>query len=357
MSSALFATASVAEDRIWVINNGDGDVSVVASSPPRTVTRLKFDAQPIDLAVSKTDHLAFVALEGANGPLIAYDAVSAQAVWRAEAGVALQEIDLAAGPDGGVALAAIGERSIILFDIATGRRIAQSQLPGKAKMIAANGPRRRAAIAGVGGSRRIGVFDLSTIDGARETASPSGGMSFGGGLTRQAAAPRRGLVIGQIDGLNGFEVGDVLEPSDVRRVKHDKSLGLPSLIKALGFLNTDGFSRCHGVAVNKDESEVWATCGKNLNVHTLETPGYPPAAYMRLPSRGLWVTFSSDGARAYVSMPDENAILIVDAASKQFIETILVGEDPVRAVAVTVEKPSTDPLAPSDESRESKDAQ
>ncbi len=342
LATAFWRTGAAAEERIWIINNGDRDVSVAAPAPPNggarpETARLQFEARPVALAAVDAAGLVFVALAGDEGAIVAYDAASLKELWRAEAGVSLREIDIAADPAGGAMLVALGKQTLVSLNPASGKEIGRSKVHASAKMVSTGADRSFAAIAGYGGSRKVGIFDLSRRAAADDEAPSGGVISFGGGLARQAAAPRRGLIIGQLDGLNGFEVGDLSNPSGVRRVKHDNSLGLPSLIKELGFLNLDGFSRCYGLAVNGDETEVWATCGKNLNVHSLVETGYPQIAHMKLPSRGLWAAFSPDGARAYVSLSDEDAVLVIDAASKQFIETIPVGDDPVRAVAVSID--------------------
>jgi hypothetical protein len=144
------------------------------------------------------------------------------------------------------------------------------------------------------------------------------------------------LVFANVDGLVGFEVGDLRTGLVLDRVAAD------------GFdKDAAGKYECpsHGIALTPDGRELWIADGVQNRLHVFDASIYPPVerAAISLPTQPRWITFSVDGRYAYASTGD-----VVDAAartvvgalrdaagakvsSEQLIEIDFLGGRPIRA--------------------------
>ena len=118
------------------------------------------------------------------------------------------------------------------------------------------------------------------------------------------------LVFVNVNGLLGFEVGDVQSGKKLYRVEVQgykqgpvKRHGCPS----------------HGIALTPDEKELWVADGANCAIHVFDATVMPPgqATTIHLKEFPGWVSFSMDGRYGYISTGD-----IVDAATKQIVATL-----------------------------------
>jgi DNA-binding beta-propeller fold protein YncE len=113
-----------------------------------------------------------------------------------------------------------------------------------------------------------------------------------------------------INGLLGFEVGDIKSGKKLHRVEVEgykqgavKRHGCPS----------------HGVALTPDEKELWVVDGANNAVHIFDATVMPPKQGMSIKLRDSpgWVSFSIDGRVAYLSTGE-----MIDASTKKVIAAL-----------------------------------
>ena len=115
------------------------------------------------------------------------------------------------------------------------------------------------------------------------------------------------LAFANIDGLVGFEVGDLrtgLILDQVAASGYDKDAAA----------NYECPS--HGIAFTPDGRELWVADGVQNRLHVFDAGVYPPVerAAVDLSAQPRWVAFSVDGRFAYSSTGD-----IVDAAARKII--------------------------------------
>ena len=129
------------------------------------------------------------------------------------------------------------------------------------------------------------------------------------------------LAFVNVNGLNGFEVGDVQTGEVLHRVV-PPGYGEWSRDQ----INGEG-NPSHGIAVSPDDSEIWVTDNINSMLHVFDLTTMPPSYLqsVHLPARGrpgeheileypYWVTFGLDGRYAYPSTGH-----VVDAATKEIV--------------------------------------
>jgi hypothetical protein len=147
---------------------------------------------------------------------------------------------------------------------------------------------------------------------------------------------RETLVFANVDGLVGFEVGDLQTGLPLDRVIVDGSE--PSTWEKYECPS-------HGIALTHDESELWVADGVDNRFHIYDAKTYPPVISRTIDVRGQprWITFSIDGRYAYPSNGDviERASMKVVASledeqsslvqSEKMIEIDFSGRNPVRA--------------------------
>lgn len=123
------------------------------------------------------------------------------------------------------------------------------------------------------------------------------------------------LVFVNINGLLGFEVGDIktgkmLHRVEVKGVEQGpvKRHGCPS----------------HGIAMTQDEKEIWVVDGHNKLIHIFDATVMPPKQGVSIKVRDDpgWISFSIDGKVAYSSTGE-----IFDVASKKLVASLTDEKD------------------------------
>jgi DNA-binding beta-propeller fold protein YncE len=113
-----------------------------------------------------------------------------------------------------------------------------------------------------------------------------------------------------VNGLLGFEVGDIRTGAKLHRVEVKgfeqgpvKRHGCPS----------------HGVALTHDETEIWVVDGHNEHVHIFDATTMPPKQMQSIKLRESpgWVSWSIDGKMAYLSTGE-----IIDVATKKIVAAL-----------------------------------
>ena len=132
------------------------------------------------------------------------------------------------------------------------------------------------------------------------------------------------LVFVNLNGLLGFEVGDVGTGEVLHRVE------VPGYNWTRDRVMTEG-TGSHGIAMSPDEREIWLTDTVHGVLHVFDSTVMPPTwmtavqLVRRAPPgerRGLdypdWVTFGLDGRYVYSSNGD-----VIDAATKQVVTSLV----------------------------------
>ena len=118
------------------------------------------------------------------------------------------------------------------------------------------------------------------------------------------------LVFVNINGLLGFEVGDIRTGKKLYRVEVEgykqgtvKRHGCPS----------------HGIALTPDEKELWVADCANEAIHIFDSTVMPPKQMKSIKARDCvgWVNFSIDGKTAYSSTGE-----MIDVASKKIVAAL-----------------------------------
>jgi DNA-binding beta-propeller fold protein YncE len=121
---------------------------------------------------------------------------------------------------------------------------------------------------------------------------------------------RQTLCFVNVNGLLGFEIGDLVTGRKLHRVEVQgfqpgvpKRHGCPS----------------HGVGLTPDEKEIWVCDAANQRMHIFDASVMPPkqVASVRVRDDPGWITFSLDGKLAYPSTGE-----VIDVATRKVIATL-----------------------------------
>jgi DNA-binding beta-propeller fold protein YncE len=153
----------------------------------------------------------------------------------------------------------------------------------------------------------LGAWDspvLSVADTARHAVVRTVGP-FGGSVCPFTVNGKNTLAFANVDGLVGFEVGDLQTGLILDRVAvdgYDKTAAAPYECPS------------HGIAFTPGERELWVSDGVRNRLHVFDAAVYPPApiAAIELSAQPRSIAFSLDGRFAYVSTGE-----VVDTAIKK----------------------------------------
>jgi DNA-binding beta-propeller fold protein YncE len=121
---------------------------------------------------------------------------------------------------------------------------------------------------------------------------------------------RASQVFANIDGLVGFEVGDLQTGLVLDRV----------VVEGYQMEVADKYEcPSHGIGLTADERELWVADGVDNRLHVFDATTYPPVASTTIEVRAQprWITFGIDGRYAYPSTGD-----VIDRESKKVAATL-----------------------------------
>lgn len=130
---------------------------------------------------------------------------------------------------------------------------------------------------------------------------------FGSAIRPFTVNGRQTLCFVNVNGLLGFEVGDLVSGKKLHRVEVEgfkqgvpKRHGCPS----------------HGIGLTPDEKELWVCDAANQRMHVFDATVMPPkqVASLEVREQPGWVTFSLDGKFAYPSTGD-----VFDVATRKIV--------------------------------------
>jgi DNA-binding beta-propeller fold protein YncE len=143
------------------------------------------------------------------------------------------------------------------------------------------------------------------------------------------------LAFANVDGLVGFEIGDLQTGLILDRVAvngYDKEAAAKYECPS------------HGIAFTPNERELWVADGVRNRLQVFDATVYPPTvlAAIDLPAQPRWIAFSTDGRFAYSSTGDVIGTAArtiigvledtsgVKVTSEQFLEIDFVEGRPIR---------------------------
>ena len=176
---------------------------------------------------------------------------------------------------------------------------------------------------------------LTVADAATHTAAKTVGP-FSAPVRPFTVNGRQTYCYANVNGLLGFEVGDLTTGAKVCRVE---VAGF-----ATGAIKRHGCPS-HGIALTPDEKELWVADAHNQRLHLFDATAMPPRPLesLKLRDEPGWVTFTVDGDFAYPStgevidvktrkivaqLKDENGAPV---QSEKMVEIDFDGDNPVRA--------------------------
>jgi sugar lactone lactonase YvrE len=133
---------------------------------------------------------------------------------------------------------------------------------------------------------------------------------FSAGIRPLTVNADQSLVFVTVNGLFGFEIGDLKTGKMIHRVEVQgfkmgptKRHGCPS----------------HGVGMTPDEREVWVCDAHNSHLHVFDATVMPPkqVASVKVREQPGWITFSVDGRFAYPSTGD-----VIDTTTRKIVATL-----------------------------------
>jgi DNA-binding beta-propeller fold protein YncE len=117
-------------------------------------------------------------------------------------------------------------------------------------------------------------------------------------------------VFANVDGLVGFEVGDLQTGLVLDRV----------VVEGYQMELADKYEcPSHGIALTMDERELWVADGVDNRLHIFDATTYPPVASATIEVRAQprWITFGIDGRYAYPSTGD-----VIDVETRKVVATL-----------------------------------
>ena len=132
---------------------------------------------------------------------------------------------------------------------------------------------------------------------------------FGEGIRPFTINSAETRVFVNVDGLLGFEVGDLKTGKRLDRI----------VVEGwnMGEVRRHG-NPSHGIGLTPDETELWVSDGYNMRMHVFSAiPPYQQLTTIPLQDMPGWVTFSMDGKYAYPSSGE-----VIDVKTRKILHTL-----------------------------------
>jgi hypothetical protein len=234
--------------------------------------------------------------------LLCIDLVTDKVLWEKSFGLGCDRMSIS--PDGKVIyLPSLEREAWYIVDAATGNETSRLVLKSKSHNTVCALDGKQIYLAGLG-SRLLSVVSTDKL-AVRQTIGPFGG--FIRPFTINGAGT---LVFATVNGLLGFEIGDLETGKVTHRVEvkgfpvgPPKRHGCPS----------------HGIALAPDEREVWLCDAFNSRLHIFDNTVSPPQQgdSIALREQPGWITFSRDGTFAYASTGE-----VIESKSRKIAATL-----------------------------------
>jgi DNA-binding beta-propeller fold protein YncE len=249
-------------------------------------------------ANAKTGRLYVSTLE----QLVSIDLLRDKVLWQKSFDLGCDRMSIS--PDGKVIyLPSLEQKAWYIVDAATGEEIKRLVLNSKSHNTVYGLDGKQVYLAGLGSP----LLSVASTDNhsVQRTIGP-----FGNVIRPFTVNGAQTLVFANVNGLLGFEIGDLTTDKIVHRVEvkgfpvgPPKRHGCPS----------------HGIALTPNEREIWLCDSFNSRLHIFDATVSPPRQgdSIALREQPGWITFSRDGTFAYPSTGE-----IIDAKSRKIVATL-----------------------------------
>jgi YVTN family beta-propeller protein len=318
-------------EHFYVVNTGSQSVSVLANG--ELIDTIEIDNQPHGQGPSSEGDRIYVTADGPRGEVIAIDPRTRTIVWRLLAGEELNEPHLTRDNRFLYAPELLGARTFVV-DVERGEIASEIAMvdPADGSNLAA----LHNTYASYDGahmyvtaiiSKKIAEISVATRQITR--VIPVSGEPRPAAITRD---DRKMYV--QLSELHGFIELDLATGAETAKIEWgDPGVRPPGY--ELGFP-----TKCHGIGITPDQTELWAASNIDGNVRVYSLPGLEELAAIPLGNLPNWIAFTRDGKRAYVTNTDPAApngtVSIVDVEKHRVVGTVDVGTAPKRVHRVDV---------------------
>jgi DNA-binding beta-propeller fold protein YncE len=234
--------------------------------------------------------------------LVCIDLITDKVLWEKSFDLGCDRMSIS--PDGKVIyLPSLEQKAWYIVDAATGEETKRLVLNSKSHNTVYGLDGKRVYLAGLG-SPFLSVASTDTHK-VEKTVGP-----FGNFIRPFTVNGAQTLVFANINGLLGFEIGDLTTNKVIDRVAvKGFSVGTPARHGCPS----------HGIALTPDEHEIWLCDSFNSRLHIFDVTVSPPKQGQSIALREQpgWITFSRDGRFAYPSTGE-----IIDARSRKIVATL-----------------------------------
>jgi hypothetical protein len=234
--------------------------------------------------------------------LIAVDLLMDQVLWQREFDLGCDR--MAISPSGDIIyLPSLENDAWYVVDAATGEELKRLEPKSRSHNTVYGLDGKRVYMAGLGSPLlRIATTTGHTIE---RTVGP-----FSDSIRPFTVNGAQSLVFVNVNGLLGFEIGDLKTNQMIHRVEVK---GFP-----LGQPKRHGCPS-HGIGLTPDEREIWLCDGFNSRLHIFDATVMPPEQEQSIALREQpgWITFSLDGKLAYPSTGE-----VIDVESRDIVATL-----------------------------------
>jgi DNA-binding beta-propeller fold protein YncE len=234
--------------------------------------------------------------------LISIDLLTDQVLWQKYFDLGCDRMSIS--PDGKVIyLPSLEQGAWYILNAATGDEIKRLVLNSKSHNTVYGLDGKRVYLAGLGSPfLSVASTDIHSVE---KTVGP-----FGDFIRPFTINGAQTLVFANVNGLLGFEIGDLITNEVIHRVE----------VKgfAMGTPKRHGCPS-HGIALTPNEREIWLCDSFNSRLHVFDATVSPPKQgdSIALREQPGWVTFSRDGTYAYPSTGE-----VIDARSRKIAATL-----------------------------------
>ena len=317
---------AVEGERVYVVNVAGHSVSVIDPASMAVVAEIELGEHPHGQVAAPDGRTIYVTTDRDGGEVIAIDTATQSIAWRLDVGSKLHQPALMI--DGRhLYVPEITTSTVFVIDVDE-RRVA-AEIP----LRDGDGPllQLHNAYAGAGGrfiyQTALRGRALARID---STSQKLDRLFHLRGQPRPAALlADESKVYLQYTRLHGFVEVDLATGKEIARIEWPEP-------PAAGVHRT----KCHGIGIAPDETELWASSHLERGVRVYSLPGLNEVARIELGDRPKWIAFSPDGERVYVTIAGSGAgrgtVSVVDRRARRVVATIPVGAEPRRVHSVVV---------------------
>ena len=314
---------------LWQTNSAGNDIHIFNIENFELQSRLVVGAEPHGIAAPDDGRVIYVSLEANgqdNGEVLWIDPQSLKVEHRLKVGPEPHAI--ATTPDGKWIYVPCRDGHYWVVDAEARKVVAKIYTGGRPHNTQASRDGRYMFLSPMGKPQGVTVVDV------KAQHKVVGFIPFSESVRPPALSADGRFLFQHVDGLNGFEVADVEQLNVIASIEHSTKLGWFMPVNRFGYVTSEGFKRCHGLALRPDQEEVWSVCAEHLTIHSASDPSYPETHLMTLDGKGYWITFSLDSRYAFIALADQNKVAVIDTAEKKLVQYLRAGDTPKRNLVV-----------------------